>query len=992
MMPDATMDDAEEEDDSVDDVRMLRAVAAAPLIGFGPERLPARTIVAQSYELSRVIGAGAMGVVYEATDLVLLRKVAVKLHEIGRSDRAARMWREARAMARLSDPHVVAVHEVGVDDARGYIAMELVDGTNAREWVAAKRPTWREIVEVYRQAGRGLAAAHAVGITHRDFKPDNVLVSVDGRVKVADFGLAMDPAALDAGTTLELVPTMTPMDRRATRTGATLGTPAYMAPEQARGERADARSDQYSFCVALHEALHGTWPDGSAPSRRPIIAAPDVPRWVDDVIAKGLASDPEARHRDMVRVVAALDPAPRRRRKLALALGATTVVGGAALVWAGGVLAARERELPCVAADAAMDPTWSEGTKSELADAFAARSESLAKAALGTIGPRFDAWADGWRAAARESCEATHVLGQQSAQRLDARNDCLERTRRRFAATIELLRAADVDAMARADEIVASLPDVAMCGRADAGLAADVVAPERRETYDARLAALDEAAVEAAAGRDAAAKAKLDALLVELEADGFAHLHNEALRKRGESQLALGRRTEAIEDLGTAVASSHGAGDRDALALAMTSLARALGRTSGGHDEALRVLAGARALADALEWSPARRVGLDLVAFEAAFYAERYDDADALADALLAEPALDPARRVRVRSLRATILERRTRFDDALAAHDETLAYVEGLWGPDHPAVAGVLGNRANTLQAMRRNDEGRTSLERALAIRIAALGESAPAVGELHRQLGDQEMQDLRHDAARAQYEKAIAIARAAGDDTGLSLALANLTRVEEDLGDHSKSALLMDEAIAAGERAFGPTSLQVARMLVNRGLSRLAANELTQGAAEHERALALFVANLPATDPALAVARLGLAGFYARLGRHDEALALHQEGSRGLAAAYPDDKQRLVALENSTALMLDTIGRKDAALVQWRAMVELAERTLAPEDQLRHEMLLDYGMRLIEAGDLAGARTQLRAAQELHTRHGTEASRGAKIAEGLARASRGR
>lgn len=814
-----------------------------------------------------------------------------------------------------------------------------------------------------------------------------MLVSGDGRAKVADFGLAVDPQ-----TTLDGSVSSLRLDDRSTRTGATMGTPAYMAPEQRRGHSADERSDQYAFCVALFEALHGERPDiakASAASTGEV----RVPSWIDDVIARGLADDPNRRHPDMGRLVAALDPVPRARRRSALVIASTLVVGSAALVWAGGwIAAAPPAEPPCASAGAAIAATWSETTKSGLEQAFADRPQSLATSTLAVVVPGFDSWAGAWRRAAQESCEATHVLGQQSMVRLDARNDCLERSRHRFAAAIALLQRGDVDAMTRAEDVVTSLPDVSMCARADAGLDVDVVPPERREIHDARLAVLDGAAADTAAGRDAAAKATLDAVIVELEADGFTHALAEARRLRGDVSLALGRRAEAITDLGDAVALCHGAGDRDALATAMSSLARALGRASGGSDEALRVLAGARALAEDLQWSATRRLGLKIVELEIAFYDERLEDAERLADELLGDAQLEPARQVRVRSLRATTFERRGRFADALAAHDETLALVERLLGSDHPEIATVLANRAVTQRRLTKHQDARASLRRALAIRTAVNGDRSPVVGELHRLLGDVEEAHQDFAAATVHYERAIEIHRAANDDSGLSLALANLGILRQQLNDPVAAGRLGDESLVVGERAFGSDTPQFARLLLNRGTARFAVGELAQGVAEQERALAILVANLPEDDLAIATTRLALSHFFARLGRGDEAIALYQSGRRTLEAKYAEDDRRIVSLAWSYATTLDLIGRPEEALREWRSAAALGERTLAADEPMRAELGMLYGLRLLEAHDYREARRVLEAARDVNARLGADAERAKAIEEGLARARRGR
>ncbi|HWB75671.1 MAG TPA: serine/threonine-protein kinase, partial [Nannocystaceae bacterium] len=194
------------------------------------------------YRIERVIGRGAMGVVYEAFDPLLRRRVAIK--RIHSRELGQRLRHEAQVLARLADPHVVAVLEAGPD----WIAMELVEGETLARW-QRDRP-WPAVLAAYLQAARGLAAAHALGVVHRDFKPSNVLVRTGDHgafVRVADFGLA---TALDHGSDDILV----------SGSGGMVGTPAYMAPEQFLGRVADAQSDQFAFCVALFEALAGVRP------------------------------------------------------------------------------------------------------------------------------------------------------------------------------------------------------------------------------------------------------------------------------------------------------------------------------------------------------------------------------------------------------------------------------------------------------------------------------------------------------------------------------------------------------------------------------------------------------------------------------------------------------------------------------------------------------------------------------------------------------------
>jgi tRNA A-37 threonylcarbamoyl transferase component Bud32 len=271
------------------------------------------------YVIRGLVGRGGMGVVYAAEDPELMRRVAIKLL---RRDRIAsgsskhwkmRLLREARAIAQLSHPNVIAVHDVGFVEDDVFLVMELVDGATLSEWLSAQERTVAQILDVLLQAARGLAAAHAAGLVHRDFKPSNVLVGRDGRVRVVDFGVARssessesDPSvpasALLAGLTME---------------GALIGTPVYMSPEQLLGRSIDARCDQYSFCLTLYEALYGSRPfDGrtleeraeSIKSARLPRRAPraGVPQRVHDCVLRGLAFDPAERFASMEPIAAAL--------------------------------------------------------------------------------------------------------------------------------------------------------------------------------------------------------------------------------------------------------------------------------------------------------------------------------------------------------------------------------------------------------------------------------------------------------------------------------------------------------------------------------------------------------------------------------------------------------------------------------------------------------------------------------------------------------------
>ncbi len=304
------------------------------------------------YRIVGRLGAGGMGTVFSAYDPELDRTVALKVllqdPQAGLAELRERLSREARAMARLTHPNVVSVFDVGVDEPSGqlFVAMELVVGTTLAGWLRAERPSERAILDAFIAAGSGLLAAHRAGIVHRDFKPDNVLRGADGRIKVSDFGLSRPHAAPDhASSASDARVPLAAGQAALTRQGAILGTPAYMAPEQFRGEPADAKTDQFSFAVALYEALYGRRPfpgNDFAELRRSVLAGytpanEPGPRWRKAFFARALSASREARYPDMSAVLAELSRDRGRARRVvaitAVALAALGATSAGAYAW-----------------------------------------------------------------------------------------------------------------------------------------------------------------------------------------------------------------------------------------------------------------------------------------------------------------------------------------------------------------------------------------------------------------------------------------------------------------------------------------------------------------------------------------------------------------------------------------------------------------------------------------------------------------------------------
>jgi len=296
------------------------------------------------------IGRGGMGVVYAVYDEQLDRRVALKLlgHESAPGLRA-RLQREARALARLSHPNVVPVFEVGEHEGQLFIVMEYVQGRTFRRWIAETKPEPARILDACIQAGRGLSAAHQAGLIHRDFKPENMIVGENGRVRVLDFGLARGHQETSRLAT-DSQPALggDTFDTRLTVTGSILGTPAYMAPEQMFGEPTDHRCDQFAFCVVVWEALCGERPfaGGNASVLLETVAAGMIqppPRdssmltWLRRVLERGLSRRSDARWDsmdDLLTTIERGDPAGRRRWVRRASGASLAIAVGSGSVWA----------------------------------------------------------------------------------------------------------------------------------------------------------------------------------------------------------------------------------------------------------------------------------------------------------------------------------------------------------------------------------------------------------------------------------------------------------------------------------------------------------------------------------------------------------------------------------------------------------------------------------------------------------------------------------
>ncbi|HYI01079.1 serine/threonine-protein kinase, partial [Hyalangium sp.] len=432
---------------------------SAPKEGLPPELAPGRTLAGR-YTVLDFLGQGGMGLVLAAYDPRLDRRVALKLLRPRKRDSSsggqerARLSREAQSLARLSHPHVVAVYDSGaLEDGSLFIAMEYVEGQTLRQWRAGSPRTWRQVLRTYLEAGRGLAAAHAAGLIHRDFKPDNVLVGKDGRARVMDFGLARVRPAAPEPAPPHPAPGTPATPEELTVTGSLMGTPRYMAPELLlRGQPADVHTDVFSFCAALYEALYGQLPfpgktveelarthaDGKAPMPP---ASSEVPAWVARTVLTGLRADPSQRPASMEELLAALEDDPevkRRARRRTLGLASVVVSLGVLAGW--GWVGQQAQAPECGHLERRLAGIWDAPTKAKVKQALLDTGVSYAPDTWQRVATLLDGYASTWVKMRTELCEATGQTRAAQPRNLAVlQESCLERRRSRLRALTELL-------------------------------------------------------------------------------------------------------------------------------------------------------------------------------------------------------------------------------------------------------------------------------------------------------------------------------------------------------------------------------------------------------------------------------------------------------------------------------------------------------------------------------------------------------------------------
>jgi tetratricopeptide (TPR) repeat protein len=556
------------------------------------------------YRILEPVGRGGMGDVYAAYHPDLDRRIALKVVAaagVATGERRQRLLREARAIARLSHPNVVTVHDAGTIGERVFIVMEFIDGVTLEAWLRAAPRGWQEVLEVFIAAGRGLVAAHAAGVIHRDYKPQNVMIAKDGSVRVMDFGLARlgmetDPpeASSDPGAAIP---------ETVTKTGAVLGTPAYMAPEQFRGEVPDARADQFSFCVALHEALYGARPalahieDAGTRSSPPVARRTGVPVWLDAIVARGLAPAPDDRHGSMAALLAALERGRTRvRRRAAIASGIALVL----LLTFAGWRVARGSQITCTVPQHRIAAAWSPERRAAVQNVFTSSGRAGAETGWQRLAATLDAYMTEWGAMYTQACEATHARGEQSGEVLDLRMSCLNDNLEQVRALTDAITA-DAQAASHAVTAAMNLTPISRC--ADVALLRTAVPLPRDERTLQAVLRLRQVLADSEAMRQMAspvlALAKAVAIRNEVEATGYKPLLGQLLAEIGQIQASL-LSTDSERTLEDAVYVAESVRDDLSVAKAAGALVYVAGHLMGKRAEGERWARLAAAVLDRL--------------------------------------------------------------------------------------------------------------------------------------------------------------------------------------------------------------------------------------------------------------------------------------------------------------------------------------------------------------------------------------------------------
>jgi tetratricopeptide (TPR) repeat protein len=789
-----------------------------------------------------------MGVVYAAYDPELDRKLAIKLMrsetwlDAAGSDGKSRLLREAQALARLSHPNVVALYDVGTLGEEIFIAMEYVEGCTLRQWLAAEGRHWREILRVFALAGKGISAAHGAGIVHRDFKPDNVMVAKNGRVCVLDFGLARRPDGARRPVPAEDQQIPPDAKTRAgalgiwmTKTGAFMGTPAYMSPEQLEGQPVDARSDQFSFSSALYEAICGEAPFQAETVRDRLSAikagrvneprkSSRAPAWLRQRLLRGLKPNPEDRYPSMDALLAALERDPTRRRWRIAAIGGIAALIGATASTSYEL--ARRRSQVCMGAHQKLAGIWDERQKSLVTTTFRATQKPYAEDALRGVNRILDDYAQRWAAMQTDACEATRLRGEQSEELLDLRMACLSHRLEELRSLTGLLAKADDKLVVKSINAAQGLSDIDDCARVEI-LKSPMKAPPDpaiRAKVEELRGKLASAKVLHDTGKYSEAITLTTAAVAAAESLHYRPVQAEALFQLGLSQGQNMDYRGAEKNLTEAVLLAEST-RHDVIAARAWSRLVWVGATAAKYDQAalwgrlatasIERLENEKLLAGVLN-------GLGIAAKEQG----KYDEAlNYLRRSLtLAEQANDYRDLSNALNNLGVVLRKQGKYSEALPYYQRALRLKEETLGPAHPELANTINNLGSLMRDQEKYDEALSYFNRALEIKERALGTAHPSLAiELHN-IAEVLVHQQMPAQALPMFERALALhEKAFGlEHPNLIFHLTGIGNAQLGLKMPERAIPPLERALAISEKGKGePSVVGEARFALARALT---------------------------------------------------------------------------------------------------------------------------------------------------------------------------
>ena len=862
-----------------------------------------RGSVVSRYIILERLGQGGMGVVYKAYDPDLDRQLAIKFHSvkrrnIGSHERAkARLFREAQALAKLAHPNVVNVYDVGTFGDDVFVAMELIPGQTLKYWLKQENRSFRQIVQMFAQVGQGLIAAHDAGIVHRDFKPSNVIVGNDNRPRVLDFGLAAGieaQSANDPGDVL-LSHEPDPLDEieiddtsrsgsksgrkylnvRLTQLGATLGTPRYMSPEQYLGLEVGERSDQFSFCVALYEALYRTSPFASNPKavahdtvlftkvRKPPQDA-QVGSWLEPIVLRGLSKNPNYRFESMRSLLEEMQQDPekeqqriRQVRQRNLMTG--TIVFMVCLVVFGAILWTSWDRRLCSGAPTWFSSAYNDKLAKRVQAAIRRTNAPYAELTWQSVANSLSQYQTQWIEKHTAICKATRVTGEQSEELLDQRMHCLDQNLDELRALVRLFAQADRQIVQKAVQAIRSLPPLSRC--------------DNRPILSAQY---QEPKEESSRAQTKELKKQLARVI--------------ALKRTGKYKEGLGLAQSTLQ-----MASTLGHRGLEATAQYWLGVMQ---ESLGSYEEAEKN--------QSLAYWQALGLGYDLLSAQAAnsltnllgYVLRDFEQARSWSNhgiALIQKLGKDKLLLAQWNTAVGSMNYAANEFSSALTNHRKALALRTSQLEKSHPDIAESLNNIGASLDCLGKHNQALDFYQQALAIRLETLGPNHPDVAQSYFNLAyvshekgewDQSIKHYQH--ARRIYEKSLG-----SQHYLVGSILNNLAVVYRLQNDFENSKQYLEKALHILQSTLGQKHPDVANSLGALGVLSYKQGNLTEAQAYHQRAHQIRLEALGPTHPDVAESLVNIASLHSQKGQHKKSQRLFQKArtilQRHFGKAHP-------------------------------------------------------------------------------------------------------